>query len=152
MDDENANNFAYYGCEFVNRLHLNFSGRFDSGKKMVALCCENIDNVPANILGKTGEETIDDFIALRNDVISESRNPYSERFFTKGCEMCAHYKLQEWDNDGLIHWVNLSMYPSPCQCKCIYCNIHDYDQNRFTDELVIRNYDIVFDAIDYAKY
>jgi len=38
---------------------------------------------------------------------------------------CPNYRKGDFPGavDGKIHYVNLSMYPAPCQSRCIYCDV-----------------------------
>jgi len=141
----------YYSCSFINALALNFVGRIDTGEKCVRLCCENVEGFPAVMFDETGKGTIENFIQMRNEVISESALPESERIFSNGCAKCVNYQLSGWKNDSLIHYVNLSMYPAPCQCKCIYCGIYNSDGGKFSDPAVSESYEKMFDTIEYAQ-
>jgi uncharacterized Fe-S cluster-containing radical SAM superfamily enzyme len=43
------------------------------------------------------------------------------------------------------------MYPAPCQCKCVYCDIHSGELGRFSRELHGVHYKMLFDMLGYAK-
>ncbi|GHV78197.1 hypothetical protein AGMMS49942_30180 [Spirochaetia bacterium] len=54
--------------------------------------------------------------------------------------------------DGLIHRVNLSFYPSPCQCKCIYCWHSSHGELKLKGSTAEKiGYEKVLDTIDYAQ-
>ena len=38
-----------------------------------------------------------------------------------GCKRCINFKKDDWHIGSLINYINFSMYPAPCQGKCIYC-------------------------------
>lgn len=145
-----VNKPQYFSCSQINRSSLIFYDRIDTRRKCVSLCCEGVGDIPAVEICKTGQETIESFLKMYAGVISESKSSDQKRIFTKGCTRCVDYQLGELTNDGLIHYVNLSMYPAPCQCRCIYCGAYINDGVEFDREYVCKSYDIVFDSIDYA--
>ena len=76
--------------------------------------------------------------------------PSDERVHTNGCKKCAVYQQKNWQNSNLIGYVNLSMYPAPCNAKCIYCNAHKSDYSEYFVKDTVKNaYESMFDAIDY---
>ena len=95
-------------------------------------------------------------IRMRNGIIEESKEIAwglkNEHSCSGGCVNCANYQKNQWRSDGLIHYVNLSMYPAPCQCKCIYCGIHkDSAKMNTNTEDSKRAYEILFEMLEYAK-
>jgi molybdenum cofactor biosynthesis enzyme MoaA len=139
----------YCSCSLINIFALNFVGRIDTGRKCVTLCCEAIADTPAIALCGTGEETIGAFRQMRERVILECVSPDKERIYTKGCLKCTNYQMGEWKNDYLINYVNLSMYPAPCQCRCFYCNFNN-DSNDIYTESAAQSYETMFEALDFA--
>ncbi len=145
----------YYGCGLINAFALNINGRINKSEKCIALCCEPVENRPAITFEGTAKEVIENFTKMREGVIYESKK-YSnnkadgKRLHTMGCVNCANYKLGEWDGDGLIHYVNLSMYPAPCQSKCIYCGVHKGESGAFNKATCGEYYERLFNTLDYA--
>ncbi|MCH5197119.1 MAG: radical SAM protein [Oscillospiraceae bacterium] len=92
---------------------------------IISLCCENIPNIPQISFEGTAEEILYKFVNKCAKVDSECRNIQnnSKRIFTKGCVNCSQFQPRTYNNDRLIHYINLSAYPSPCQCRCIYCEV-----------------------------
>ena len=141
----------YHSCSLIENFNLNFNGRVDTDQKIVALCCENIEDPPAIALQETGKDTIENFRKMRNYTISESAISKKKRKHSRGCVSCAYYQLGNWKNDDLVHYVNLSMYPAPCQSQCIYCSIYKNDGDAFRSDTVVDGYKKVFDALSYAQ-
>lgn len=148
----------YYSCPMIEQMFLTFNGRIDTSEKPVTLCCENIENIPRFSLAETPEETLKNFLAGRDFIIAEGKklaaipaSPIDRRegegVFTSGCRKCFHYQKQKWNSDDLIHFVNLSMYPAPCQCRCIYCGI----RNQKNNEETAKSYERLFSTIELAK-
>jgi hypothetical protein len=129
----------------ISGFALNFAGRLDGGRRCVMLCCEPIGNVPAIALGETGEETILAFMRMREGALLECASPGEERAFTAGCAKCANYQAREWKDSHLIGSINLSCYPSPCQCGCVYCEV-----DKSPAEGAAEAYETMFGALDYA--
>lgn len=145
----------YESCSMIEGLALQFNGRIDTGETCLALCCEGVPGVPGVPLGATGQETIEQFLEKRDQVIAESRRcavmgGSASRIHTAGCARCANFQKGRWPTAGRINYVNLSMYPAPCQCRCIYCGVaKEYAAaDRAGMEAA---YERMFDAIDYAK-
>jgi len=149
----------------IEELHMVFNGRIDVGAKCISMCCENVDNRPGVELKDTAEKTIMDFVKKRADIITESIQhsllssvEHKENIHTIGCNSCSNYQLRNWGvgSDRLIHYINMSAYPAPCQCKCFYCGYYNdgdvYNNevkncdNGFHDEW----YDKMFNAIEWA--
>ena len=149
----------YYSCRYIERAHLHFLHRVDVEKdNTVYFCCDGLISKPGVNLKADGKETINAFLELRENFIEESKQigaAYSadERHYSKGCVECANFKLQEWPKqDGNIYFVNLGMFPAPCQCKCIYCNSKD-DVDRMTYNKSNHSpyFEVIFDSIEYAQ-
>ena len=151
-------NPRYYSCRYINEFNMIFRGRFDENNPGIRLCCAPVKNTPTSVFGKTGKETVENFIEMRNALITNAKNhssssspPPPPEQFINDCNKCEYYKLNEWKNNNFIKTVHFSVYPSPCQCKCIYCvipNIYRYENN---DKYVVDYYNIMFDAANYLK-
>jgi len=137
----------YYGCNWIEKAHLNFNGQI-TDEWLVALCCENINDadgkriIPSIPLHSgDGGGIIKCFMEMRKSVIENGHH---------GCKDCVQYQKKQWRENEQIHYVNLSMYPSPCQAKCVYCSLYGDDRLRFNDEIVKQGYENIFDAVAYG--
>ena len=137
---------AGYGCSFIQQFSLIFDGRVDTENAGFSFCCEPLPNIPRTALRETGKESIESFIAMREKILASSRTELHN-----GCAECSCLRREIWQNENLIHYVNLSMYPSPCDCMCVYCLYRENDSDAFTRAEVIEGYEKVFDTLDYAK-
>jgi hypothetical protein len=142
----------------IENFFLNFNGRIDKGEKCLTQCCESINNIPGTALFDSPQQTMECFMRNRAELIAESvrfsllGGSDDERRFTAGCAKCANYIEGEYGSfDGLIHYINLSMYPAPCQCKCIYCDVHCSENGVFNQQLHAAYYEKLFDALCYAE-
>jgi len=148
----------YYSCIYLENHYLTINGRIDTHDECISICCENIDSIPQSALYDIPEKSINAYLKMRADIISESvrfcllgeQASSEKRKFTSTCATCARYQLSSWPTggDGLIHYVNLSMYPAPCQCKCFYCSLTTDDgMRKITDT---SSYEKLFDLVEYA--
>lgn len=142
----------YYSCEYLQDFYIIFNGQLDDNKFM-AFCCEGgLDYPGISIKEHTVTETLDSFLEYRNLIIETSKkfaeeNPDSAAIPPiNGCKDCVNFKKAEWKTKETVTRVNFSIYPSPCQCKCIYCNVH---QRKFEmTEEIKEKYEKVFDIVD----
>lgn len=146
----------YYSCDLIDMFAFNINGRMDGGVKCVALCCESIEDKPAIPFEGSSEEILEKFFTMRLGVIEEGKRYLSNeitdgRKYTLGCVKCANYKLGDWHEAGLIHYVNLSMYPAPCQSKCIYCGVHKGKSGSYIKEKSGQYYERLFNMLDLAR-
>lgn len=159
---EGVGGLKYRSCEYVENFYLQFKGRIDNGSACIAFCCaEAIDFLPCIPFSETSEETMQIFSKLRQNFIAESMRcstsgqtlPDEERKLTAGCVKCAKYEERDWQSDGAaISYIGLSPYPSPCQCKCIYCRATDLVNivNKVNRDTCDKSYEMMFDMIDCA--
>lgn len=143
---------SYRCCSMIQSFALNINGRMDTDEPCLALCCENLPNVPNTRFLDTAEDTLRAFVgeglltAIECAAVSED----SRRKFTAGCINCAQFQEGEYTVSPQIRYVNLSMYPAPCQSRCIYCNVHSEDQ-RVTSDAAKAAYEKLFDMLDLAE-
>jgi len=109
-----------------------------------------VADLPAVPLCKSGKDTVESFRDMRAAVLREGAAVAGERVHTKGCAVCANWLPGDWVSDSAIRYVNFSMYPAPCQCRCIYCGVHKNDLEAFKDPAVLESYEALFAALDYA--
>lgn len=121
------------------------------------LCCGHIENKPGTLLLETVQESVKAFQREYAEVIAESvklglcGGSDNERVFTQECAKCPNFLEGDYGHsDGYIHYVNLSMYPAPCQSKCVYCNVHSGGAGSFNKQQHASYYEKVFDILDYA--
>ena len=135
-----------YGCHLLRQFALIFAGRVDTKDAGISFCCENLSDIPRIPLCNTGKESIENFITMRKKILA---SPQVALY--KGCAKCSDWRQEKWQNESLIHYVNLSMYPSPCDCLCIYCGNYINDAEAFSRAEVTEGYEKAFDSLDYAK-
>ncbi len=136
-----------FSCPMIAGQDLVFEGRVD--ERCIMPCCEkHIPNVPAVGFADTAEETLDRFLGMRAMVAATFLNTaQSDRY---GCGKCFYFRKAAWEFAHDISFVNLSMYPAPCQCKCIYCCESEHVNAIYTPE-VKAGYEKLFALLEYAK-
>jgi hypothetical protein len=148
-----AQNPYYKSCNTINNFYWIIGGGIHvAGESRV--CCEPLKDRPKIEFGKTKEEFIRNVLNLRYGIIEESKNdlPLEKRIYSKGCLQCDKYQLKIWEERHTVHLVDLGVYPSPCNCKCIYCPVHSSKEctdmsQPGTDD----GYKKLFDTLNYAK-
>jgi wyosine [tRNA(Phe)-imidazoG37] synthetase (radical SAM superfamily) len=149
----------YSSCERVEGFFLNISGRIDTDENTpppLGFCCEPLENIPAIPIGEDARETLSQIMDIREHIIVENKKVSlglaAERTYSAVCSKCAYCQENRWRTDGAIHYVNLSMYPALCQCKCIYCNIPTEDMKKSMNSPEVKKaYDNLFGLLEYAK-
>ena len=160
---ESYTGLKYYSCQLIERFYLYLTGHIEkpvgTDKKLIRFCDEPISNIPSFALSGTAEEIMKSLAIRRAEIIAESmkfsildKQPEDkERRYTSACAKCARYQQHDWTSDNLIHFIDLGMYPAPCQSRCIYCGVHCSDMSAFNEQLHSESYEKVFDLIDYIQ-
>lgn len=134
----------YLSCGMISRMAMNINGRIDTRENVISLCCENIPTHPGVAFSDNAQDTLERFIGLRTLLIAQGfRSPDKTRF---GCAGCANYCEDEWGINPFIGYVNLSMYPAPCQCKCCYCGGKKWDDSQKVKDA----YERLFELLELA--
>lgn len=143
---------SYRCCSLIDRFALNINGRIDTGKPVLSLCCEELPDTPKIPFAQTAEDSLRAFVGegLLATVECAQVRDDSQRCFTAGCVNCAQFQEGEHSLSPLIRYVNLSMYPAPCQSRCIYCNVHRENQS-VAGEAAKAAYEKLFDMLDLAQ-
>jgi wyosine [tRNA(Phe)-imidazoG37] synthetase (radical SAM superfamily) len=157
-----ASKKKYYSCSYIENFHLNFNGLNghqgnNSDKGCMEFCCLSLS--PGVKLDNNAEKSIKNIIQKRDEIINESKmlsqfeeNDYDKTLkFISSCAKCPYFKEMEGWGDGLIHFININMYPAPCQSKCIYCGVHDSEWGVFNKQLHAENYENMFNAIQWVR-
>ena len=147
---------TYRSCVKIQRFFLNLAWRIDTGEKCIRFCTEPLTDTPGVPLQNTAEESLKSIAKLRTAIIAESKTltmfgrqvADEERNLTSECAKCSNAELKDWgESDGLIHYVNMSMEPAPCQCRCFYC---DVKKKTVDMQQCDEGYEKVFDLINFA--
>lgn len=142
----------YCSCNMMNSFFLTISGRVDQ-EKCMAFCSEPIENRPKTTLKKNAVDTVREMMEVRRRFLEESiqvEEGKLVRTLSNACLQCVNFRKDGWASDGLIHYVNLSAYPSPCQCRCFYCNVYEESQSIQSAE-VKGAYEKLFATLEYVK-
>lgn len=148
----------YKSCAMIENFFLDINGRIDTGGKCLTLCSESVHEVPGTALCESAQQSLEGLRRKRDEMIAESvrlglsGGSDDERRSSAGCAGCANFVEGDYGkSDGLIHYVNLSCYPAPCQCKCIYCDVHSGESGLFNRRLHAAYYERLFDMLQYAR-
>lgn len=145
----------YRSCNLINAFFININGNIlNPEQNYFALCCENIADIPATTFGKSPQESIERIVEVRIEALLEelTNTPDEKRVYSKGCLSCANYQLGEWQRNDKILYVNFSMYPAPCQCKCFYCECRKNGSLDFSKSHEVEAaYNHMFDMLRHAK-
>lgn len=144
-----------YGCYNIMNCELHINGRIDTGEEIIAVCCERLPKglqKPAVSLEGSAEEILNRFLDKRNSVIDYLQKEgditkATREYELSGCERCNNFKKDNWDFKTSIEYINMSMYPAPCQCNCFYCTADRKWEN--TPE-VKQAYEKMFEVIELA--
>ena len=141
----------YRSCHWINIASINFNGRVDTNEKFIAFCCEPIYGIPAIAFSDTAEETAKAFLQLQEDMIETSKT--KGEALCEGCASCTHYQMGDHKQaDGKIHYINMSMYPAPCQSNCFYCGFNQRGDTKYKKtEEAGRGYNKLFGMLEYYK-
>ena len=146
-----------FSCFMIMNQYMNFNGRIDTGEKALTLCCESLPgnaHVPGVSLEGDAEDVLERFLGMRNTVITNSlKEGDRAKTVTKenswlGCKRCVNYQKGDWQPQLMVTYVNLSMYPAPCQCRCCYCDVAKRWENT---ESVQTAYEKMFAVLELAE-
>ena len=118
----------------------------------ISTCCRfYFGKLPSSSLENTPEKTLESFLGMRQMAIIRglSARRDTEDFV---CAKCNHYVKSNWNFSNQIRVVNFSVYPSPCQCRCFYCEANSQDKSQGKNSAaVVAAYEKLFDALTLAK-
>ena len=63
------------------------------------------------------------------------------------CHHCKDWVKANWNISPFITYVNLSIYPSPCQSRCCYCSVGRTNINDYA----LTAYEKIFDTLELAR-
>ena len=146
----------YYSCNYLERINLYFESYDTEIKRFVRFCCGTPENIPESSFCGNSQETINSILNIHTNTIAESKmfsllgetSVYDTKKYTKACAKCDIFQLRKWKgSDGLIHLISFNMWPSLCQCRCIYCNNYKLSNNH----LHLQNFEKILDIIIHFK-
>lgn len=143
-------NFCY-SCDVVCKAELVFNGHIED--ECISFCCENYTGVPKLKISDTCEKTISSIFELRNKMVDAGKKMLSncmtdeDAELLKGCLKCPRFSIHKYPIDNKIHFINLSLYPSPCQSSCIYCEFRKNKKMINSSNQCLKNYGLLFDII-----
>ncbi len=156
-----------YNCLKVAGFNLVFSTRIDYPPeinfKAISMCCRHdlqtdTDgrpmDFPSSELTQSPEETLKNFMSMRENVIAKGKWGGVEginRDKKFACYHCKEWQKADWNFITRINFINLSIYPSPCQCNCCYCSVYRKSFDKNNDKLIASAYEKIFETLRLAK-
>ena len=145
-----------YSCNAISQIHFVINDRIDiPDEKCIAMCCnQGLENLPSTFLSDNPRENLERFIGMRHlEIIRGLSDDAKDQDFA--CARCWQYVKKDWQFSTHIFYVNLSIYPSPCQCRCSYCDVYTDECNslKYVKETpaVSAAYENVFETLKLAK-
>lgn len=144
----------YQSCNEVEKFHLVILSKIDRTSEWFTPCCNLSIIGPKSKVADDPEESLNNFIELRHNMIEENRRVYQtddkERIYTNACQYCTSYVVNDWsDNTDKISFMNLSMAPATCQSKCMYCGFIQQDNSITTQSK--ESYERLFKILEFIK-
>ncbi|MGN0552833.1 MAG: radical SAM protein [Oscillospiraceae bacterium] len=138
----------YTSCDMINKGSFVINSPFENGEIRFQLCCEAL-RIPNAIFEEVPEFTMQKYIVLRSLAAKELMNGRTD------CAKCIHSCKGNWEFSPVIQSINLSLYPSPCQSRCIYCNVNQMWRNKWSKEWntnpnIAKSYNKIFETLDYG--
>lgn len=128
-----------YSCKFIDSFDLVINGMIN--EECISFCCYDYKDKPLLKLTSDIDENVTNIINLRNDIILNGLN-------NEGCKSCELYSKDINKRNNKIKFINLSIYPSPCQCNCIYCDIRKSREMMLVTPEMNSYYGLLFKTID----
>jgi len=137
----------YFSCRKIEDFHMNFLGRVDEGVKLF-LCCENKRTIPYIKCTDSIDNFWIDSISKREKIHNYGIG-LEKHIDNIECASCHMWKKENWTYKEQSNYVNISVYPAPCQCGCIYCTVPK-NQKMDTEEVRI-GYEKLFEILTISK-
>lgn len=134
-------------CSLISKFDLVINGNLD--EECISFCCYDYSNKPKIKLSNNAKDNVDAFFKLRDIAINELYK--NDGCMFSDCLNCSLLTSIEQQKTNLIEFVNLSFYPSPCQCNCIYCDIRKNNKMMKFDNKYLDNYYSLFDTLKFMK-
>lgn len=151
-EKKGTSGMRYYGCYYIEHFHLNFNGMngHQSNNKAgcIEFCCLSL--APGIGFFDSIDNTIKSLIKKRSEIIMENKAFGNDNIIDKNtskCAKCPYFKEMKGTGDGFVHFININMYPAPCQSKCIYCGVHNSELGIFDKEQYAEIYEKMFQVI-----
>ena len=76
----------------------------------------------------TVEDYIDRAVAFRTKILADIKNGLDEMPEGYFCKGCYNIKRRMWPSDERIQQAEIGYYPSPCNCRCVYCRVASHNE------------------------
>lgn len=139
----------YYLCAELEKFDFTINGPIEDG---ITFCCEK--GVTRTKIFSTPEETYRAVNEFRQNMIMAGIQLATKGTISdimKGCLKCPKFKKKEWRENDKIYFVNISTYPAPCQCRCIYCAYWRNNRMMSFRQQDKQQYERLFELINYLE-
>ena len=141
----------FYSCFPIAQLNISIQNfKEHQLNECFGFCCK-FDAVRITLTDNP-EENLQRYLGMRHfEIIRGFHDDAKEQDFP--CARCPQYIKANWAITEYVPFVNLSAYPSPCQCRCFYCendirnSAEDYKDNSDVRAM----YENVFKTLRLAK-
>ena len=140
-----------YSCFNIAAVNFVIYNRLPKLNECLCMYCER--DVPLTTLTDNAEENLERFFGMRHLAMIHGLSADAEEQDFP-CAKCDFYVKRDWQFSAYISYINLSAYPSPCQCRCFYCGVYKNPVNSFENlkkPEVAAMYENAFNTLKFAK-
>lgn len=134
-------------CPLVSKFDIVINGNLD--EESLSFCCYDYTNKPKIKLSNNIKENVNNIYKLQNKAINELYK--NDGCIFNDCLKCDLLTSEPIQKAKQIKFVNLSCYPSPCQCNCIYCDIRKNEKMMKFNKEWLNHYYNLFDTLKLMK-
>ena len=132
-------------------MHKRLAFRTD----IIAFCCKADSGLQPAIPrfhpdGFLPRERMENIMKQREIYIEELHGD-RELNLAKTCVGCKQLKLGRNPDYKTLDFISISIYPSPCQSKCIYCDVHRNPENNSRNALASPHPQNIAEMLDYLQ-
>lgn len=131
-------------CNYMNKNDLVFNNYIY--ESCISPCCYDYNKKINLKILENDETTYKSICSMINMKVALTENELKHRY--PDCYYCEYRNQKNSSKNNKIDFVNLSMYPSPCQCNCIYCDIRKNRKFMTLCANDIKQYQIIFEIIN----
>lgn len=131
-------------CKYIVKNDLVFNNCIYDA--CISHCCYDYKEKINFKIRKNKDETYAEILSMINLKNSLDENQLKQKY--PGCYYCQYRNEENKKGNEKISFINLSLYPSPCQCNCIYCDIRKNKKFMSVVPRDLKQYKIVFSVFD----
>lgn len=133
-------------CTEIETGVFTVDGRLDQESAFISMCCDEwIGRPKIPFWGGSVEEKLNEWLGMRISMLTDCAANDGAHI---ECPGCTSFVEKEWHPRLKISAVNLNCYPSPCQCRCVYCG---WNASWVDTPEVRAGWNRLFDMLELAK-